>query len=92
VVDESLVDLARVEGTVDGFFTSSVSTASALMSDLEDDLEASIDDLNLVDSQEESQLISLHQALASNAVAGLAILNQQRNSIVTMIQAIAGLT
>jgi len=91
-VDEALADLARVEGTVDGFYNASITSASALLADTEDNLEDAIDDVNLVDDTEESVKLAYYQDLASNAVSGLAILYQQRSSIVTMLQAIAGLT
>ena len=91
VVDEALGDLVKIEGAVDGFYNASISTASTLMADLEDDLEDAISDINDVDNVEETQLAAMNMDLASNAIAGLAILDQQRSSIVNMIQAIAGL-
>ncbi len=91
VVDEGLADLTRVEAAVDGFYNASITSASNLMSDLEDDLEAAVDDVNLVNDVEESVRQSYYLDLASNAAAGLAILSYQRSSIVALIQQIAGL-
>ena len=67
-------------------------SASGLPSDLEDDLETSIDAINLVNDTEEMARVAYFQDLAANAVAGLSILSLQRSSIVTLIQQIAGLT
>jgi len=91
VVDEALADLTKIEGAVDGFYNASISTASTLMSELEDDLEDAIADINEVDDAEQTQLAAKNVDLANNAIAGLAILDQQRSSIVNMIQTIAGL-
>ncbi len=92
VVDEALADLTVIEGAVDGFYNASVSTASTLMADLEDDLEDAISEINDVNVTEETTRVAIYVDLANNAVAGLAIMNQQRASIVNMIQAVAGLT
>ena len=91
VVDEALGDLTLIEGTVDGFYNASITSASGLMFDLEDDLEAAIDDVNLVNDQEETQRLAAYLDLASNAAAGLAVLRQQQYTAVRLIQQIAGL-
>ncbi len=92
VVDEALADLTEVEGAVDGFYNASITSASNLLGDLEDDLQDAIDEVNEVDDDEETALQLHFLNLASNSVAGLTVLQQQRASIVNMIQAIAGLT
>ncbi len=91
VVDEALGMVARVEGAVDGFYNAAVSSTSSLLSDMQDDLETAIADLDGYDEEEESLLLSKNEQLATNATAGLAILTQQRQSIVTLLQQIAGL-
>ena len=91
IVDEALAKLTRVEGSVDGFYNASISSASSILADLEEDLQAAIVTTDGYDEAEEYVLLVKNQALASNAIAGLAVLNQQRYSIVAMIQAIAGL-
>jgi flagellin-like hook-associated protein FlgL len=91
VVDEALADLTRIEGSVDGFANAAVASTSGLLSDLQDDLQDAIDDVNLVDETEESVRLARYQDLASNSVAGLTILYQQRRGIVNMLQQIAGL-
>ena len=92
IVDEALADLTRVEGSVDGFQTAAVTTASNLLADLQDDLEDAITQTDGYDETEEALLLAKNQQLATNAVTGLSILNQQRASIVLLIQQIAGLT
>ncbi|HUT88292.1 MAG TPA: flagellin hook IN motif-containing protein [Thermoguttaceae bacterium] len=92
IVDEALADLTRVEGSVDGFQTAAVTTASNLLADLEDDLENAITQTDGYDETEEALLLAKNQQLATNAVTGLSILNQQRANIVLLIRQIAGLT
>jgi len=92
VVDEALAEVIRIEGAVDGFYNAAISSSSALLADLEEDLQDAIDEVNLVDDAEEIQRLAYYQDLAANAVAGLTILQLQRSSIVAMIQEIAGLS
>ena len=91
VVDEALADLTEVEGAIDGFYNASVTSASNFLADLEDDLEDAIDDVNLVDDTEEASRLVYYTGLASNSIAGLSILQNQRAGIVRLIQKIAGL-
>lgn len=92
VVDEALGDVTRAAGGVNGFYSSAVNSASILMTGLQTNLQKSIDSIDKTNDAEETALIAHNQALADNAVSGLIILNQQRQSIVDMIQSIAGLT
>ena len=92
VVDEALGDLGRVEGSVDGFYNASITSASNLLADLQEDLEDTIVQTDGFNADEETLLLVKNQALAANARAGLAILYQQRSAIVYMIQVAAGLT
>jgi len=92
IVDEALGDLDRIEGLVDGFANATIASSSGLLSAFQSDLEDAIDDINQADVTAESLLLDKNTALANNALAGLSILNQQRNSIVSLIQQIAGLT
>ncbi len=91
VVDEALAEVTVIEGAVDGFYNASISSTSTLLSELETDLEAAIDEVNLVNSTEETQILAYYQDLATNAVAGLAVLNQQRSTISLLLLDIAGL-
>lgn len=92
VVDEALAELTVIEGAVDGFYNASIGSASTLLSDLEADLETAIDDVDLVDAAEQTQLLADYRNLASNSIAGLALLREQQASIVNLLQVIAGLT
>lgn len=91
IVDEALADLTRIEGSVDGFQTAAVTTASGLLADLEEDLEDAIAETDRYDENEETLLLAKNQELAANALAGLSILNQQRADIVLLLRQIAGL-
>ncbi len=91
IVDEALGQLGRVQGAVDGFANATIASAAALSSSLEDTLGKSIDSIDKVDKARESILLDKNQALASNAIASLTILGQQRTRIVDLIQKLAGL-
>jgi len=92
IVDEAIGELDRIEGTVDGFYDAAITSSSNLLADLEEELEEAITETDGYDEDEETLLLAKNQQLASNAVAGLAILNQQRAAIVDLIQEIAGLS
>ena len=92
VVDEALADLTRIEGAVDGFYNASITSASSLLADVQEDLEDAVDEINLVDDNEESERMLYYIDLASNSVAGLAVLSQQRAAVVNLLQQIAGLS
>ena len=62
------------------------------MADLEEQLLEAIDEVNLVDQTAEAERLAYFQDLATNSVAGLAVLRQQRTSIVAMLQSLAGLS
>jgi flagellin-like hook-associated protein FlgL len=91
IVDEALARLTVVEGSVDGFQNAQVSSASGLLADLEEDLQDTIVATDGYNEKEEVLLLARNQELMSNAVSGLAILDQQRLSIVSLIKHIAGL-
>jgi flagellin-like hook-associated protein FlgL len=91
VVDEALGKITRVSGSVDGFYNAAISSSSTLLDDLQTNLEDHIETIDGVNDTEEELNIAYYQALADNAVSGLAIINQQRRSIVNMLQDIAGL-
>jgi flagellin-like hook-associated protein FlgL len=91
VADEALGKLTRIEGLVDGFADAAIDSSSALLTGIGTRLDDAIDNVNQVDDEEESLLQSKNEALAANALAGLSILNQQRDSILDLIRQIAGL-
>lgn len=91
IVDEATSQVTTVQGNIAGFSAASVDSASALLADLETDLQTSIDAVDLVNVAEETERVSFYTALAENAIVGLAVINQQRSSIVDLIKQIAGL-
>jgi flagellin-like hook-associated protein FlgL len=91
VVDESLGMLTRVGGSVNGFYNAAISSASSLLGDLQTDLGDAIDAIDKTNDTEETVRQVYCRQLADNATAGLSILAQQRASIVSMIQHLAGL-
>ena len=91
IVDEAISDVDRAQGRVDGFYNAQISSASALLSDMEDDLQAAIDQTDGYNKTEEEVLMARNLDLGANALSGLSILNQQRGSIVILLQKIAGL-
>jgi flagellin len=91
IVNEAISQVTTLQGYIGGFSAASVDSASALLTDLQTNLQESIDAIDLVDAGEETERISFYSALADNAISGLAIVNQQRSTIVDMIKHIAGL-
>ncbi|MCX7426902.1 MAG: hypothetical protein NTW96_14905 [Planctomycetia bacterium] len=91
IVDEAVARLTVVEGSVDGFHNAQISSASSVLAALEEDLEETILQTDGYDEEEEMVLLAKNQDLMANAISGLAILDQQRLSIVNLIKHIAGL-
>jgi flagellin-like hook-associated protein FlgL len=91
VVDEALDRLTRVEGTVDGFSNASITTASNLLADLEEDLTDAIEDIDGVDDALEMQNQVHYETLATNAAVGLSLITQQKYRVLALLQQIAGL-
>lgn len=91
IVDEALAILDLVEGNVDGFANAVISSASSLTSGLKSELEDTIEAINGVDDNEESLLQAKNQQLAANALAGLSILDEQRQGVLAILNNIAGL-
>ena len=91
VVDESIGKLTQVKGSVDGFYNAAITSSSELMASIQTDLGTSIDVIDKVNDAEETVKESYYQSLASNATVGLLLIDQQRQSIVNMLQQIAGL-
>ena len=91
VVDEALDRLTVVEGQVDGFANATVAAPLSLFSDLADDTEAALASFNAVDETAESILLARNQSLVENAIASISILQQQRESVLLVLQQAAGL-
>lgn len=91
IVDEALAQVTRAAGRVEGFATSAIESSNELLGALRTELTTAQTEVNGVVDEEEATKVAHYQALADNAVAGLAIFTQQRASIVALIQQIAGL-
>ncbi len=92
IVEEALGKVDLATGIVDGFYNSSITTSNALLDDLKTDLEDAISETDGYNEDEETLLLAKNDALASNAISGLAIMNQQRLAIIDMIKQAAGLS
>jgi len=91
IVDEALSRLSLIEGRVDGFADATIASAASLSAGREEELNDAITSLDGIDQDAENLLLAKNEALASNAIASLAVLDQQRSRIVELIQSIAGL-
>jgi len=91
IADEALGDLDRIEGLVDGFANAAINSSASLMTAFSDQLALNIDAINKVDEEEESILLAKNAERIDNAVASLAILSQQRSSILDLVRQAAGL-
>ena len=87
---EALADLDIIEGLIDRFAEQAIAASSNLLLGLQTEINESIDSINQVDISEETLLLAKNQALAENALSGLAILSRQRSDVVTLIQQVAG--
>lgn len=91
IVDEAIARLEGVAGSVRSFARSAIDSSAALLDGLETTLGEAIDSIDAVSPEEERTLLEKNQLLASNAIAGLTIVDTQRQSILALIQRIAGL-
>jgi flagellin len=90
IVDESLARLTVVEGQVDAFADHAVGASAEFLASLEANLQDALENVNLVDEDEENLLVARSEALASNALSSLAILQEQRSRVVGLLEQIAG--
>ncbi|MHB8898525.1 MAG: flagellin hook IN motif-containing protein, partial [Thermoguttaceae bacterium] len=91
IVSEALGQVGVAAGVVDGFYNASISASSALLADLQADLEDGVAQTDGYNEDEENLLLEKNEALASNALAGLAIMYRQRQALIDIIQHVAGL-
>ena len=91
IVDEALGKLDLVEGLVDGFHGAAITASYNLLDALQSDLEDAVVATDGYDVEEETERLAYYADLASNAVSGLTILNQQRQTLVDMLKQVAGL-
>ena len=91
VVDEAAAKVGLAQAKLGGFAQATVNTAINYLNELTTTLSDAVEQIDRVNVAREDALISHYQALASNALAGLTILNQQRTAVVGLIRRIAGL-
>ena len=91
VVDEAAAQLTVLAGQVDGFADITVDSTAEFLSAWDQNLTTGISRVNGVDEDAENLNITRNQNLAANALASLAILQQQQASVVYLIQKLAGL-
>ena len=94
VVDEALTQLTLIEAQVDSFANTTVASSAAVMVGFAEVLDNNGDgvvDVNEIDEEAESLLLTKNQSLAANALASLAIVQQQQQSILILLHQQAGL-
>jgi len=91
VVDEALAQIEVAQATADSFADITVASSSALLDDLKTTIEDTLTSLNGIDEDEENALIDYYESLSDNAISSLALLSQQRQSIVQLLRSLAGL-
>lgn len=91
VVDEALSKLTLLEGQVDAFADVTVESASNLLAAFASEVEETLQVLNGVNEDRENLLLAKNQALASNALSALAIVQQQRLNSLGLLQLLAGI-
>lgn len=91
IVDEALAQLSTIEGRADAFADITVASTDELLTDFESNVEDSLDSLNTVDEDAEELVRTKYQALSDNAVAAIAIMQQQQSSMLSLLRQMAGL-
>lgn len=91
VLDEVLGQLSTSEARVDAFADIAVASAENLLTGLQSNLEESLSAMNTVDEDAENALVSHYQGLSDNALAAIAILQQQHSSLLGLLRNLAGL-
>ncbi len=79
-----------VDGVVEGFYNAGIQSSTALLAQLQTKLQDAAVQTDGFDVEKEAKSLAYNQPLAANAIAGLAILNQQREALVDLIKEIAG--
>lgn len=92
IADEALAQIQALQGQLAGFASAVIDSSDALYAAQQDNLDDAIEQTDGYDEQTETARLSYFDALASNALAGLAILQDQRADVVLLIQKLAGLS
>ncbi len=90
VVDEALAKLRLTAAQVDAFGDRTIASSAALYEGLATRTQESIDSINQVDETAEQLLLAENQAISSNALASLSILQQQNFNVTAILSALAG--
>lgn len=90
VVDEASAQLTVLAGKVNGFTDITINSSMEFLNAWDQNLTTSISKVNGVDDDVENKNITKYQTLASNALASLAILQQQQASMAYLVQRLAG--
>jgi len=91
IVDEALADLNLVEGRADAFGDVAVKRSSEMLKAMKATVEEAIDQVNGINPEEESLLLTKNQALGSNTISALAVAQQQQLATLALVQQAAGL-
>lgn len=94
VVDEALSQLTLIEARVDSFANTTVASSAAVtvgFAEILDNNGDGVVDVNEIDEEKESLLLTKNQSMAANALASLAIVQQQQQSILILLHQQAGL-
>lgn len=92
IVDEAIAELTITQGQVAAFNGITIESSAAILDDLDVSLAAALEDINGVNQAQETASLARSQLLTSNALAALAILQQQQASSLILLLQIAGQT
>ena len=90
VIDEALGQMTRNEGLVNGFYNASIESASALMTNLQTNLQDSIDAIDQTNDTEQQALIDYYTKLSDNTSMSMLIIAQQQLAVTDILRSIAG--
>lgn len=91
VIDEALSQVSLVSARIEGFSDAAVASSDAVLQGFAENLQDELTTINGINPDEEELLQEKNQALASNVLSSLAILQQQRLSVVDLLKQISGL-
>lgn len=90
VVDAALSRLSEIEASVNGFADATIQSSASLLAGYAETVGDTLTALNEADATEESILLSKNQDLAQSAITSLTLLDQQRSTVLALLQQIAG--
>lgn len=90
VVDEALAAATLVSARIEGFSDAAIASSEAVLQGFADTLEDELTSLNGINEDEQLLLQEKNEALATNVLQSLAILQKQRLSIVDLLKQLSG--